>query len=143
MEIKNELYPVTEEQQRSLGEPGPDGRIVMVNLLKFRERASYPDGSDSDLSGRDVYCQRFVEPAARLIREHGGRILYDGDVTFLMCGQADDLWDQVAVVEYPNRSMFVAMLRSDALQALTVHREATLEGQLNIETTWNPIPGAD
>lgn len=142
MEVKNELYPVTEEQQHALGEPGPDGRIVMVNLFKFREHAAYPDGSESDLAGRDAYM-RFQEPAEKHIHDHGGRVLYAGDVTYLMLGHVDEMWDGVAVVEYPNRKTFVQMLTSPEFQALAIHRDAGLEGQLNIETTWIAIAGQD
>ena len=55
MEIQNELYPVTDEQRRAMTEPGPEGPIVLVNLLKFRAHAAYADGSDGHLPGRDAY----------------------------------------------------------------------------------------
>lgn len=137
MEIENELYPVTDEQRRALNEPGPEGPIVMVNLLKFRDLAEYADGSDRDLSGRDAY-QRYAAAVGKLIREYGGRILFAGDVTHLMIGQADDMWDEVALAEYPDRAAFMAMIAAPEFQAAAHHREAGLDGQLNIETTWIP-----
>jgi len=33
------------DQVRALRDAGPDGPVVMLNLLKFRERANYPAGS--------------------------------------------------------------------------------------------------
>lgn len=138
MEIKNELHPVTEEQLTAMSEPGPDGPIVMVNLLKFREHAAYEDGSDRHLSGRDAY-QRYAAAVGRLIRTYGGRFLFAGDVTYLMIGQADEMWDEVALAEYPNRAAFMAMIAAPEFQAASHHREAGLEGQLNIETTWIPV----
>jgi uncharacterized protein (DUF1330 family) len=71
----------------------------MVNLRKFRDRASYEDGSDGHLSGRDAY-QRYAAAVEKLIREYGGRFLLAGDVTHLMIGQADEMWDEVALAEY-------------------------------------------
>ena len=138
MEIKNALYPVTEEQQRAMTEPGPEGPIVMVNLLKFREFAIYEDGSDNHLPGREAY-QRYAAAVGRLIREYGGRFIYAGDVTHLMIGQAEELWDEVALAEYPNRAAFSAMITSPEFEAAAYHREAGLDGQLNIETTWIPV----
>ena len=41
MNVENKVYP-SREQRRVLAQPGPDGPIVMVNLLKFRERAGVP-----------------------------------------------------------------------------------------------------
>ena len=138
MEITNELYPVTDEQRRVMTEPGPEGPIVMVNLLKFRARSAYTDGSDGHLSGRDVY-QRYAAVVGKLIRVYGGRFLFAGDVTHLLIGQADEMWDEVALAEYPNRAAFMAMIADPKFEAAAHHREAGLEGQLNIETTWIPV----
>ena len=35
MQIENRVYP-DPEQMMAMQQPGPDGPIVMVNLLKFR-----------------------------------------------------------------------------------------------------------
>ena len=138
MEVKNELYPVTDAQLAALTEPGPEGPIVMVNLLKFRERAVYEDGSDGHLTGREAY-QRYAAAIGKLIRVYGGRFIFAGDVTHLMIGQADEIWDEVALAEYPDRAAFMAMIEDPAFQAASHHREAGLDGQLNIETTWIPV----
>lgn len=118
-----------------MSEPGPAGPIVMVNLLKFRDRAVYQDGADGHLSGRDAY-QRYGAAVGKLIREYGGRFVFAGDVTDLVIGEADEMWDEVALAEYPNRASFAAMISSPEFRAAEHHREAGLEGQLNIETTW-------
>lgn len=133
MEITNELYP-TVEQQKGLGESGPDGPIFMLNMLKFREHAAYEDGSDSELSGRAAY-QRYGAGVAAILGEYGARVAFAGNVTSLMIGQSDELWDEVALVEYPNRGALVAMISSPEYAAVAHHRKAGLEGQLNIETT--------
>jgi uncharacterized protein (DUF1330 family) len=138
MEIKNELYPVTDEQLAAMTEPGPAGPIVMVNLLKFREQAAYEDGSDRHLTGREAY-QRYAAAVGKLIRMYGGRFIFAGDVTHLMIGQTDEMWDEVALAEYPDRAAFMSMLQAPAFQAASHHRVAGLEGQLNIETTWIPV----
>jgi hypothetical protein len=48
----------------------------------------------------------------------------------------EDLWDEVALAEYPDRAALVAMSSSEAFREIAVHRTAGLEGQLNIETTY-------
>jgi uncharacterized protein (DUF1330 family) len=105
----------------------------MVNLLKYRERAVYPDGRAEAISGREAYHRYGVE-VEKLVRGVGGRVLYAGDVTFLMLGRVDSLWDEVALAEYPSRAALFRMARSPEYQAIAVHRDAGLEGQLNIET---------
>ncbi len=139
MHVTNEVVPTDPEQLAEFARPGPDGPIYMVNLLKFKERAEYADGRDAELSGAEAYA-RYGAAVASLVAEHGGRIIFSGAVNWLMIGQADELWDQVAVVEYPNRAALLAMSASEAYQEIAVHRSAGLAGQLNIETTGLFVP---
>jgi hypothetical protein len=46
----------------------------------------------------------------------------------------DRLWDEVALAQYPDRAALTAMSTSPEWRAISVHRAAGLEGQLNIET---------
>lgn len=135
MRVVNEVMPADPKRIAALQEPGPPGPIVMVNLLKFRERAQYPDGRDAHLSGREAYM-RYGEAVTKLLPRFGGRALFAGDVSFLALGEVEDLWDEVALAEYPNRGALWAMSISPEWQAIAVHREAGLAGQLNIETTY-------
>lgn len=139
MQITNEVVPTDPEQLAEFARPGPDGPIYMVNLLKFKERAEYPDGRESDSTGSEAYAI-YGAAVVPLVVEHGGRLIFSGAVNWLMLGQADDLWDQVAVVEYPDRAALLAMSSSEAYAEIAVHREAGLEGQLNIETTGLFVP---
>jgi len=135
--VENQLYPDRPEQMTAMLEAGPAGPIVMVNLLKFREFAQYPDGSDPHLTGREAYA-RYGAEVGKLILKHGGKILYVGDVSLLSLGFADPMWDQVALAQYPRRAALVEMAMSPAYQEIAVHRSAGLLGQLNIETVYSP-----
>ncbi len=53
MKVTNSLAPNDEQLAGFLQEP-EKGPIYMVNLLKFREKAQYPDGSDAELSGQEA-----------------------------------------------------------------------------------------
>lgn len=110
----------------------------MVNLLKFKERAAYADGRDTELSGREAY-QLYANVVVKLVQSIGGRIVFAGDVTLLALGKTDDLWDEVAIARYPRRNSLLALMALDEWKDAAVHREAGLEGQLLIETT--AIPG--
>ena len=49
-----------------------------------------------------------------------------------MLGEVEDLWDVIALVEYPSSEAFRQMLQSPEYQEVHVHREAGLAGQLNV-----------
>jgi hypothetical protein len=133
MNIVNEVYPSRPEQMTELMQPGPAGPIFMVNLLKFKERAAYDDGRETNLSGRDAYMI-YGRAVSELLPKFGGRAIFAADVTFLSLGQADELWDEVAIAMYPQRGDMVRMSMSEEWRAISVHRAAGLKGQLNIET---------
>jgi len=132
-QVRNALYPLSEAQKKGMFEAGPAGPIVMVNLLKFRDRAVYEDRRSCDLTGREAYALYAAE-VGPMITAHGGRVLFVGDVTWLAIGEVDRLWDEVALAQYPDRAALAAMSTSAEWRAISVHRAAGLEGQLNIET---------
>ncbi|NND67196.1 MAG: DUF1330 domain-containing protein [Halioglobus sp.] len=105
----------------------------MVNLLKYKEKAEYPDGRDSELSGREAYA-RYAAGVIDCLAAVGGSIVFSGNVRRLVLGQVEDLWDDVAIAMYPSRKAMLEMTMSPEYQAIAGHRAAGLEGQLNIET---------
>jgi uncharacterized protein (DUF1330 family) len=132
MIVTNEIFPSAERAQAFFSAP-EDGPFCMVNLLKFKEKATYPDGSDADLSGRDAYLRYGVAVMACL-EKVGGRAHFSAFVDGLLLGEVEDLWDMVAIAEYPSRAAMMAMVQSPDYQAIEVHRLAGLAGQLNIRT---------
>ncbi|KJS26687.1 MAG: hypothetical protein VR75_06280 [Hyphomonadaceae bacterium BRH_c29] len=133
MEVTNEVFPTDPEQFTKLMEKGPDGPIFMVNLLKFKEKAEYEDGRETDLSGRDAYMI-YGRTVSDILPKFGGRAVFAADVTFLSLGKVEELWDEVAIAMYPARADMVRMSMSDEWREASVHRSAGLKGQLNIET---------
>ena len=133
MEVVNEVMPTSPERIDEMMQPGPDGPIYMVNLLKFKDTAEYEDGRETDLTGYEAY-QVYGRAVMKIIQDYGGEIQFAADVTFLALGQVEDLWDEIAIAKYPNRGALLAMSSSDEWRAASVHRTAGLAGQLNIET---------
>jgi hypothetical protein len=70
----------------------------------------------------------------QLLPKFGGKGVFAADVTFLTLGQVEELWDEVAIAMYPNRRAMVDMSMSKEWREISVHRDAGLKGQLNIET---------
>lgn len=133
MNVVNEVFPSDPEQMKGLMSPGPKGPIFMVNLLKFKERAEYEDGRETNLTGRDAYMI-YGRAVSELLPKFGGRVVFAADVTFLSLGRVEELWDEVAIGMYPDRAAMVRMSMSEEWRAIAVHRSAGLKGQLNIET---------
>lgn len=141
MKVVNEVTPSSAEQIQKMQEKGPDGPVFMINLLKFKDKAEYADGRETDLTGYQAY-QLYGAGVAGLLPEFGGRFFFMADVTFLSLGQVEDLWDEVAIAVYPDRGSLFRMSTSQEWLDLSVHREAGLAGQLNLETVMPKQLGA-
>lgn len=132
MNVTNAVFPPADQAAAFFGR-ADDGPFVMVNLLKFKERADYADGSDGHLSGREAYA-RYAAGVGACLEAVGGKALFAGAVTELLIGEVEDPWDMVALAQYPSRVAMMAMVRSPEYQAIEKHRIAGLAGQLNIRT---------
>ena len=132
MQVSNSVYP-NEAQLQGFAEPGPEGPIYMVNLLKFKEKAEYPDGRESHLTGEQAYAI-YGEAVSQLLVEFGGAATFSANVQRLMLGEVEELWDKIAIAMYPSRAAMLAMMQSPKMQEIGIHRAAGLAGQVNIET---------
>jgi uncharacterized protein (DUF1330 family) len=131
MEVINKFAP-NEEQMKGFMEPGHDGPIYMLNLLKFKEQAEYEDGRETDLTGAEAYAIYGAEVAGHLAKV-GGAPMFSARVERLMLGEVEELWDSAAIAMYPSRKAMMEMISSPDYQASALHRSAGLAGQLNIE----------
>ena len=132
MNVVNAVYPDS-NQLASLLDGAPAGPIVMVNLLKFHDRAQYPDGRAESVSGREAYM-RYVAEMRPIVEGAGGKFLFSCDVRSVVIGRVDEAWDVVALVEYPSAAEFRRIATSPQVQKIGIHREAGLAGQLLILT---------
>ena len=133
MEVKNAVMP-NEDQIKGFSEQGGDKPIYMVNLLKFKEKASYPDKRETNLTGEEAYAI-YAEEVAGHLAKVGGKPVFGGEVERLMLGEVEDLWDKVAIAMYPSRKAMLQMINDPDYIISARHRVAGLEGQLNIETS--------
>lgn len=130
MIVLNKLHH-SDGQWAALAKLKDDGPVFMTNLLKFKQRAEYPDGRESDLSGIEAY-QLYGAQTSSHIAAIGGKVLHSSMIGGMVVGEVEDLWDVVAIVEYPSIAAFMKMVSSDEWKEHAIHREAGLEGQLNI-----------
>jgi uncharacterized protein (DUF1330 family) len=126
--MSNSVVPKPEQIQ-ALVEHGPDGPIVMVNLLKYRALADYPvDKSEAKerLSGQDAY-RRYGANALKQLARVGASIVWGGAQSLVFIGGPEQEWDEVVCVRYPSRQAFLGMISNPDYLAGTYHRDAGLE----------------
>lgn len=114
-------------QFRNLTQNDDGCEYYMVNLLKFRKKALYPQGSsfgDDPLAANDRYNRAIIP----LLFKYGGHPVFLGQVQgrFLHPAQADD-WDQVGMVRYRSRRDMLKMAVEIAGLGFDVHKWASLE----------------
>ena len=111
----------------------PDGEpVFMLNLLKFKAKATYKDGED--ISGAMAYARygkAFTELVASLNID-GAHSVFSGTMGSWLIGQGEGEWDAVALFRYPDAKTMFATVSSDAYRKIHKHRKAGLECQLLI-----------
>ena len=113
------------EQFRALASAPDTGPVVMLNLLKFKERA---DGDDR-ASGAEAY-RSYGDAAVAMIEERGGKVIWAGLADQILIGDPADDWDQILLVQYPSRASFIDMVTQPEYEQAHAHRESGLERTL-------------
>jgi hypothetical protein len=130
--VENKVMP-DEEQMKGFLEPDDGKPIYMLNLLKYKDNAEYHDGRETNLSGREAY-HLYVEGVKKCLAKVGGEMTFSSTVRRLSIGSVDELWDEVAIAMYPNRTAMMQMMQLPEMAEIGLHRKAGLAGQLNLET---------
>jgi uncharacterized protein (DUF1330 family) len=103
-----------------------EGSIVMINLLRYREQAEYEaDSDEAPCSGEDAYA-RYGAAVVPLVEKHGGRAVWVGRVSATLIAPEGEDWDSAALIEYPSREAFLAMVASLEYRQVEHHRTAAL-----------------
>lgn len=119
------------EQLAALATGRDAGPVVMVNLLRFRERALPPDDG---LTGREAY-ERYGAGVRDLLARYGAEVLWAGRVDSWVIGSSEEAFDAIALVRYPSRRAFLDMVADPAMAEISSHRAAGLAGQWLIAAT--------
>ena len=107
-----------------------EGPVVMVNLMRFRERSL-----DGDGSGWDAYL-RYSALTVPMIKARGGTLLWTGDAKAVALGRAaGNQWHYLALVYYPSVAAFIDMMTSaDYEELCDPHRRNGCEDHVIICT---------
>jgi hypothetical protein len=106
------------------------GRVVMLNLLRFRETADYsatPElAPETPISGAAAF-QRYIDHTLPYLRETGGDLLFLGAGGPFLIGPPAERWDLAMLVRQRNVESFLAFASHAAYLAGIGHRTAAVE----------------
>ena len=106
-----------------------DQPIQMLNLIRLKARADYPQGHPNHgkgMSGLDAY-REYGRTSAEIFRSLGGRQVWAGRPDCVVTGPTDERWDLAFIAEYPNAAAFLAMVTDPAYREHVKHRQAAVE----------------
>jgi uncharacterized protein (DUF1330 family) len=118
----------TGTQIKELAGSADEGPVVMVNLLKFREK------TETGEPGRAAY-ERYGRAVMPFLKELGEKVLWLGAVKHVFIGADKDRWDEVLLVEYPSRKAFLDMISRPDYMKIHKDREAALEDSALLATS--------
>jgi len=102
-----------------------DHQIDMLNLVRLRERAVYPDGREA--SGAEAYAA-YGRESGPIFQRVGGVIAWRGRPETLLIGPEDERWDIAFIARYPSAAAFLEMVTDKRYQSEAVpHRQAGVE----------------
>jgi len=138
MTTLNAIEPTPEQIKKFLSYKKADEPVYMLNLLKFKKKATYKNGED--ISGREAYS-RYASAFSQLVKDQGieGGVTWGGNMNSWLIGQGEGEWDAIGIFKYPSAAIMIETVSSEAYRKIHKHRRAGLEGQLLISCDNNGV----
>ncbi len=107
----------------------PEGPIVMLNLLRFREVADYSRSPvlapKHPISGAEAYA-RYAAHTQPFLVEAGASVTYMGYGRAPIIGPPEERWDEVLLVQHRSAQAFLDFATNKPYLAGVGHRTAAL-----------------
>ena len=119
-----------------------DTKIHMLNLVRFKDEATYPADhplADRGLSGAEAYAN-YGRDSGPVFQRVGGSIVWRGSMEAMLIGPDGEKWDAMFVAEYPNSGAFMEMVTDPVYRQAVVHRQAAVETSRLIRTAPGLLP---
>jgi len=101
-----------------------DEPLHMLNLIRLRDQAAYPDGRTA--TGAQAY-KTYGEVSGPIFQRVGGTILWRGQPRVTLIGPAEEDWHVSFIATYPNAHAFMEMVTDPVYQSEAVpHRQAAV-----------------
>lgn len=105
-----------------------DESIHMLNLLRYRDTAEYPEGhanAGKGWSGLRAY-EEYGKTSGPIFRRVGGTLVWRGAFQTMVTGPDDMRWDDGFIAQYPNSAAFFEMIKDPDYQLAVINRTAAL-----------------
>lgn len=120
----------TQEAGRAFVTRKLPGKVVMLNLLRFRETADYSASPQlappHPISGADAF-QRYIDHTLPYLHDSGGELLFMATGGPFLIGPAAERWDLVMLVQQRSAESFLSFASNPGYLAGLGHRTAALE----------------
>ena len=106
-----------------------DQPIDMLNLVRFREEATYPDDhplAGEGLSGAEAYAH-YGKDSEPVFARVGGTVIWSGEPQAMVIGPEAEHWHTAFVAHYPSAHAFLEMIADPDYQKAVIHRQAAVE----------------
>ncbi len=100
-----------------------DTPIMMLNLIRLNDVASYKDGRNA--TGAEAY-KNYGKESGPIFSGVGGEIIWRGQPESVLIGPQEEHWDIAFIARYPNSGAFLAMVSNPEYQAIVFHRQAAV-----------------
>lgn len=114
------------------------GKIVMLNLLKFRQKADYSNFEeitpDEEINGEEAY-QLYMKNTLPELKKAGSQIIYYGKSKDFLIGPELEKWDAILIVEHESVLKFMQFAQNKEYLKNAGHRTAGLEDSRLLPST--------
>ncbi len=120
-----------------------DTPINMLNLVRYRDLAAYPEGHEhagKGWTGARAY-EEYGTTSAPIFGRLGGQIVWRGRFETMLTGPADEQWDAAFIAAYPNAGAFLAMVTDPDYKLAVVNRQAAVATSRLVRFAPLPIEG--
>jgi len=121
------IDPSRENWQRFKDLPR-DTPIRMLNLIRFRDLAAYPEGHPNHgkgLTGREAYAA-YIAGITPILERSGAGMVWEGPLECVVTGPEGE-WDEAFVMGYPDSATFMAMVKDEGyIRDVVPHRTAAV-----------------
>lgn len=118
----------TREQFKTLYGLSAEQPVGMLNLIKFREHAIYPEKERQlwgTITGRNAY-ELYSKEAESVFQKMGVVQSWIGQPLTTVIGPDAEEWDLAFVATYPSVQAFIDLVKSVEYQNATKHRTAAV-----------------
>jgi uncharacterized protein (DUF1330 family) len=120
----------TQESGRDFFMRGITGKVVMLNLLRYRAVADYSATPQlapaTPISGEEAY-RLYMQHTMPHLEKSGGRLLFFGRGGRFLIGPDSERWDAAMLVQQSSPAAFMEFASNTAYLAGMGHRTAALE----------------